>query len=138
EIRFLAAGDHGQTDWESISAFGLDVAQNSFAFEGVESFTHRKDHTVFCEVIGEPRPRFRTQIADQQIRITIHEADLQFHYPQACCCLARKHPATDDHDSPFYACHLPQSERVTDCAEIKDIAKNNDGDRRANGTAASR
>ena len=90
EIRFRAAGDHSEADRESVAAFCLDIAQNCFAFEAVEAFSHGKDHSMFGKVIGEPRAGFRVQIAVQQKRIAMHQTNLVFHQSQTRCRLACK------------------------------------------------
>src|SRR5204863_8658879 len=90
KIRFCAECNHSETDSEAVAAFCLDIAQNGFAFEAVETFAHRENHAVFGKVISQPCSGFRIQIAVQQVRITMHQTDLQFHHSQTRCRLACK------------------------------------------------
>src|SRR6185369_8539527 len=99
EVRFCAACDDGKADRKTVTALGLNVAQDGFAFESVEGFSHREHDAVLRKIISQPRAGLRVDVAIQQISVAMHEPDLHFHHAQACRRLARQQTASEDRKS---------------------------------------
>ena len=138
QIRFCATGDHSETDRKPVPAFCLDVAQDGLAFKAIETFAHRQNYTVFCKIIGEPCASIRIEVAVQQIGITMHHTDLQFHHPQARGRLACKQSAAHDHDASLDTRHLLQCERIPKRSQVNNVAEIDSRYRRADRAASHR
>ena len=65
EIRFCATRDHGETGRNTISALGLNVAQDGFSLESIQAFSHQHGHAVLRKIFRKPRAGFGIEITVQ-------------------------------------------------------------------------
>src|SRR4029077_2506543 len=98
--------DDGKANRKTITALGLNVAQDGFAFESVEGFSHREHDAVLRKKINQTRASLRVDVAIQQVSVAMHQADLHFHHAQACCGLACQQTTSDDHDRFLQVVHF--------------------------------